>query len=82
MPEAESFPARLVVATALGGNGGRHLIWIDPKRDLVIVSRWGENVERLPALISRATPDFRGTQMPRVFPGEVTLSATVVGALR
>lgn len=29
------------------GNGGRHLLWVDPARDLVVCSRWGDEVERL-----------------------------------
>lgn len=27
------------------GNGGRHLLWIDPERDLVIASHWTEGIE-------------------------------------
>jgi CubicO group peptidase (beta-lactamase class C family) len=29
------------------GNGGGHLLWIDPARDLVVSSRWGAEVEAL-----------------------------------
>jgi len=29
------------------GNGGRHLLWVDPARDLVVSSHWGDDVERL-----------------------------------
>jgi CubicO group peptidase (beta-lactamase class C family) len=29
------------------GNGGRHLLWVDPARDLVIASHWGDEVHRL-----------------------------------
>lgn len=36
------------------GNGGRHLLWVDPERDLVIVSRWGDGVELLVAAVSAA----------------------------
>ena len=36
------------------GNGGRHLLWIDPARDLVVVSRWGEDVHRTLREISAA----------------------------
>ena len=36
------------------GNGGRHLLWVDPARDLVIVSHWGEDVGQLLAEVSAA----------------------------
>ena len=36
------------------GNGGRHLLWIDPARDLVISSRWGNNVGNLLTAITSA----------------------------
>ncbi|WP_330455621.1 beta-lactamase family protein [Streptomyces sp. NBC_00820] len=35
------------------GNGGGHLLWIDPARDLVISSRWGADVESLLTEVSR-----------------------------
>jgi CubicO group peptidase (beta-lactamase class C family) len=38
------------------GNGGNHLLWVDPARDLVIVSRWGSEVERLLVEVSSAVP--------------------------
>ena len=38
------------------GNGGRHLLWVDPARDLVVVSRWGEDVGALLAEVSAAVP--------------------------
>ncbi|MGX1564692.1 serine hydrolase domain-containing protein [Streptomyces sp. NPDC055506] len=38
------------------GNGGNHLLWVDPARDLVIASRWGSEVERLLAEVSSAVP--------------------------
>ncbi len=38
------------------GNGGRHLLWDDPARDLVLVSRWGEDVGALLAEVSAAVP--------------------------
>ncbi|MFG1670732.1 serine hydrolase domain-containing protein [Streptomyces sp. Y7] len=38
------------------GNGGNHLLWVDPARDLVIVSRWGAEVQRLLAEVSSAVP--------------------------
>ncbi|MEV1286228.1 serine hydrolase [Micromonospora sp. NPDC049679] len=36
------------------GNGGRHLLWIDPDRDLVIASHWGDDVGDLIAEVSAA----------------------------
>jgi CubicO group peptidase (beta-lactamase class C family) len=36
------------------GNGGRHLLWVDPARDLVVVSHWGEDVGQLLAEVSAA----------------------------
>jgi CubicO group peptidase (beta-lactamase class C family) len=36
------------------GNGGNHLLWVDPARDLVISSRWGADVETLLAAVSHA----------------------------
>ncbi|MET9967851.1 serine hydrolase domain-containing protein [Streptomyces sp. NPDC006356] len=38
------------------GNGGNHLLWVDPARDLVIASRWGAEVERLLVEVSEAVP--------------------------
>lgn len=36
------------------GNGGSHLLWVDPARDLVISSRWGAGVEQLLVEVSEA----------------------------
>ncbi|MDW4909409.1 serine hydrolase [Streptomyces sp. ADMS] len=36
------------------GNGGGHLLWVDPARQLVVSSRWGAEVESLLAEVSRA----------------------------
>jgi CubicO group peptidase (beta-lactamase class C family) len=38
------------------GNGGRQLIWVDPPRDLVVVSRWTEHIEDLLVDVSAAIP--------------------------
>lgn len=38
------------------GNGGRHLLWADPDRDLVIASHWGDQVEGLLTVVSAAVP--------------------------
>ncbi|HEV7648241.1 MAG TPA: serine hydrolase [Actinophytocola sp.] len=39
---------------AARGNGGRHLLWVDPDRDLVIASHWGDGVEQLVSEVSAA----------------------------
>ena len=36
------------------GNGGRHLLWVDPARDLVVSSRWCEDVEPFLTEVSAA----------------------------
>jgi CubicO group peptidase (beta-lactamase class C family) len=36
------------------GNGGRHLLWVDPARDLVIASHWGDEVGTLLRDVSAA----------------------------
>lgn len=36
------------------GNGGNHLLWVDPARDLTLVSRWGADVEALIVAVSEA----------------------------
>ncbi|WP_369386778.1 hypothetical protein AB5J72_03565 [Streptomyces sp. CG1] len=36
------------------GNGGSHLLWADPARDLVVRSRWGAQVESLLAEVPAA----------------------------
>jgi CubicO group peptidase (beta-lactamase class C family) len=38
------------------GNLGRHMLWIDPARELVVVSRWGERVGDLLGAVSAAVP--------------------------
>jgi CubicO group peptidase (beta-lactamase class C family) len=42
------------------GNGGRHLLWVDPARNLVVVSRWGEDVGELLTDVSAAVPPRTG----------------------
>jgi CubicO group peptidase (beta-lactamase class C family) len=41
------FPTAPAAGRAARGNLGRHLLWIDRARGLVIASRWGEDVEIL-----------------------------------
>ncbi|MCP3781986.1 serine hydrolase [Micromonospora sp. A3M-1-15] len=41
------------------GNGGRHLLWVDPARELVIASHWGDRVAELITEVSAALPTRR-----------------------
>ncbi|MFG3599685.1 serine hydrolase domain-containing protein [Micromonospora chersina] len=41
------------------GNGGRHLLWVDPARELVIASHWGDRVAELITEVSAALPARR-----------------------
>lgn len=45
-------PAAPSTGRCARGNGGRHLLWIDPARDLVVCARWTEHSDRLLAGIS------------------------------
>ncbi|MBL1098470.1 serine hydrolase domain-containing protein [Streptomyces coffeae] len=48
------WPAAPATGRCARGNGGGHLLWVDPARDLVISSRWGAEVETLLAAVSQA----------------------------
>jgi CubicO group peptidase (beta-lactamase class C family) len=48
------WPAAPATGRCARGNGGAHLLWVDPARDLVISSRWGAGVESLLAGVSAA----------------------------
>lgn len=48
------WPAAPATGRCARGNGGGHLLWVDPARDLVISSRWGVGVEALLAEVSQA----------------------------
>ncbi|WP_433549224.1 serine hydrolase domain-containing protein [Streptomyces sp. CA-294286] len=48
------WPAAPVTGRCARGNGGSHLLWVDPARDLVISSHWGAEVETLLAEVSEA----------------------------
>ena len=50
------FPTAPVSGRCARGNGGRHLLWVDPERDLVIASLWGDKVEELLPAVSAAVP--------------------------
>jgi len=41
------------------GNAGRHPLWIDPERELVIAAHWGDDVDQLLAEVSAAVPIHR-----------------------
>jgi len=47
------------------GNGGRHLLWVDPARDLVVVSHWTSRV--LPPHLCRP-PTTQGSGSPAAPP--------------
>lgn len=54
------WPAAPSTGRCARGNGGGHLLWVDPARDLVVSSRWGAEVETLLAAVSQAVkPDAR-----------------------
>ncbi len=48
------FPSAPTTGRCAHGNGGRHLLWVDPERDLVIASHWGDDVEVLVREVSAA----------------------------
>jgi CubicO group peptidase (beta-lactamase class C family) len=48
------FPSAPPTGRCARGNGGRHLLWVDPARDLVIASHWGDDVEVLLREVSAA----------------------------
>jgi CubicO group peptidase (beta-lactamase class C family) len=48
------FPGAPASGVCARGNGGRHLLWIDSERHLVIASHWGDDVQRLLAEVSAA----------------------------
>jgi CubicO group peptidase (beta-lactamase class C family) len=48
------WPAAPATGRCARGNGGAHLLWVDPARDLVISSRWGTQVESLLVAVSAA----------------------------
>jgi CubicO group peptidase (beta-lactamase class C family) len=47
-------PAAPTTGRCARGNLGRHLLWIDPARDLVIASHWGDEIGLLLADVSAA----------------------------
>ncbi|WP_433528510.1 serine hydrolase domain-containing protein [Micromonospora sp. CA-263727] len=50
------FPAAPTTGRCARGNLGRHLLWVDPARELVIVSHWGNEPEILLRDVSAAVP--------------------------
>lgn len=48
------WPAAPATGRCARGNGGGHLLWVDPARDLVVASRWGAEVETLLSEVSAA----------------------------
>lgn len=54
------FPTAPATGWCARGNLGRQLLWIDPARALVIVSRWSDDVGTLVAEVSDAIDDLGG----------------------
>jgi len=52
------WPGAPLTGRCARGNGGRHLLWVDPARDLVIASHWGEDVTVLLHEVSAAVPAY------------------------
>jgi CubicO group peptidase (beta-lactamase class C family) len=50
------FPQAPTTGRCARGNLGRQLVWIDPTRDLVVVSRWSDRVDHFLAQLSSAIP--------------------------
>jgi CubicO group peptidase (beta-lactamase class C family) len=50
------FPSAPFTGRCARGNGGKHLLWVDPARALVVVSRWGDDVGELLRAVSAAIP--------------------------
>jgi len=48
------FTAAPPTGRAARGNLGRHLLWVDPARDLVVASHWGDDVQTLLVEVSAA----------------------------
>lgn len=58
------FPGAPSTGRAARGNLGRHLLWVDPARELVVASRWGEDVGTLLVEVSAAIPPDPGHDSP------------------
>jgi hypothetical protein len=50
------FPDAPISGFCARGNLGRQLVWVDPARDLVVVSRWSDDVGTLLREVSDAIP--------------------------
>jgi CubicO group peptidase (beta-lactamase class C family) len=51
-----AYPSAPAGGRCARGNLGRHLLWVDPARRLVVASHWGEDVGRLLTEVSAAVP--------------------------
>ena len=57
--DRQVFPAAPATGRCARGNLGRHLLWLDPARDLVVASHWTEGIaeaiQEISALVSEAS---------------------------
>lgn len=58
------FPQAPRTGRCARGNLGRQLVWVDPARDLVVVSRWSDDVGDLLASLSSAIPALPEADAP------------------
>ena len=54
------WPGAPTTGRSARGNGGRHLLWIDPERDLVLASHWTEEPLDLISSVSAAVTVLQG----------------------
>lgn len=62
--EAAVFPTAPRTGRCARGNLGRHLLWVDPRRDLVIAAHWTEGIADAIRDISAAMDDAVTTKTP------------------
>jgi CubicO group peptidase (beta-lactamase class C family) len=59
--DQEPWPGAPSTGRSARGNAGRHLLWLDPARELVLASHWTENPLTLIQDVSGAVPPRRVT---------------------
>ncbi|MEW1590388.1 hypothetical protein AB0283_33630, partial [Micromonospora vinacea] len=58
--EQVPWPGAPATGRSARGNGGRHLLWVDPARELVLVSHWTEEPLDLIRQVSRTVTSRTG----------------------